>query len=177
MVRDMLKAACGAALTLFCISAPAAAQQADIYLAAQTDDQGKPFLTFVYSDSSAGGFAPVDATGVWVAAPFTPGGERFNPAKHCGWNHDFPTEIPARFASAPIYGPNAAQRSVSAIDLPSYMAREAARVLLEEGLVASEADAAQYFNCAGFVWADLTSQPPEVWREIIEQQKREQGIQ
>ena len=53
------------------------------------------------------------------------------------------------------------------------MAREAVKVMVNEGLTPDERTAAPYFNCVGFVWAQLLTQPKEVWDQIISERRKE----
>lgn len=146
-----------AAALMVSAPAPAAAQSgADIYVDAQTGDDGRPLAVFVISDSAGGAYAPRDT--------FTVGVDE-NGA--CVADFDATAEIAAENREEPIYGPSSSRRfgpqlqfdRLDVMQLPSYFSREAAAQLIKRGLIGSEADAVPYFNCVGQTWALVLSQP------------------
>ncbi|MEL6318221.1 MAG: hypothetical protein AAFR16_11355 [Pseudomonadota bacterium] len=162
-------AAAAAALAIAALSAtPARAADPDIYIGAFSDGR-KPVVVFLYSDSTKRGASPLDVTGVYVDPEYERIG-RFDPVQACRYSHDFPARLALQhIEAAPIYGPNAEQGTIDLFALPTYMSRETARILLQRRLVQTDVEAKEYFNCAGFTWAESLDQPPEVWRQIIEQ--------
>lgn len=162
---------------------PAAAQSfgetVDVYLGA-FNDSAKPIVMFVFSDSSTPELKEIDATAFFPVPGYKPEG-RFDPVKACLTTLDFSvTDVPSNFqlhmSDTPIYGPNSNQRNIDPFSLPSYMAREASKILLANNLVESEAEAVPYFNCTGFIWSQILDQSPEFWektyKELIEEKKK-----
>lgn len=185
--RSMLRAVAAAA-TLAAGALPAAAQSysdtSDVYIAA-FKDSAKPIVVFVFSDASTKEMKEIDATAFFPKPDYAvPEGERFDPTQACLVTFDFSVkDVPSNFKlnlkSAPIYGPNSTQTTIDPFSLPSYMARETAKILLENKLVADQAAATPYFNCAGYIWSQIINQPPEFWektyKELIEEEKKKKG--
>lgn len=181
-----LAAAAGlAAVTGLATSGAATAQSfgdsVDIYIGVFKDDV-KPVVMYVFSDPAQEGLAVIDATAMFPRPDYAPTNQ-FDANEACLSTFDFDLEsIPdngtLKISDKPIYGPGSTQRTIDPFSLPSYMAREASKLLLTQGLTPSEDAATPYFNCAGFVWSQILYQPDGFWqetyRQLIEEKKQGQ---
>lgn len=167
-------AAATSAMTMLFSAAQAVANDADVYVAVARDDV-KPILIYIFSDSSDARFSPVDAMALYPDPEYTPAaGEPYNTTEGCRYTLEYDLDIgPYEVQPTPIYGPHSDQRSIDPISLPSYMAREGVKFLLEKNYMASQRASVPYFNCAGYVWANtIGADPKELERIIREEAER-----
>lgn len=141
----------------------------DWYIFVGRNAAENPIIVYFQSDSASPEFEPIASVALVLDPSYTPEGQ-FDPSKGClATSLEFDPADAKALRTQIIYGPNSAQRNVSVIDFPSYMARSTALALLQEGVLIDESATVPYFNCAGFIWANLISQPPEVWQDILKQ--------
>ena len=174
----LIKQATAAALAVGAAfsGAPVAAQVVedgvapDWYIFAGRNAADNPIIVYFQSDSSSPEFQPTGSVAMILNPEFDFSGE-FNPFEACmATSLEFEPENAKALRTRIIYGPNSEQKTVSIVDFPSYMAKQTAITLLQEGIVIDEKATAPYFSCAGFVWAALSSQPQETWEEIIKRE-------
>lgn len=149
---------------------PALAQEdaADWYIFVGRNANDNPIVVYFQSNTATPDFEPTGSIAFVLNTEYTVEGD-FDPTQACRWQSldnadlDYARELRTKI----IYGPNSEQDRISFIDLPIYMAQQTALSLLQEGVLIDERATVPYFNCAGFVWAQVLAQPPEVWEELI----------
>lgn len=146
----------------------------DVYIGIVEDDV-KPIIVFVFSDPATPEYQPIARVAYYFDETYEqPAGEIFEAREACRFTFAFPEEIAEKYQRRPIYGPNSEVRfgenndetALTVIDLPTYMARTAVATMFREGYLVNEQESAPFFNCAGFFWAQLLEQPPEVWEQL-----------
>lgn len=139
-------------------SAPARAQDTaaadNVFMEAGKNADGKPIVTFVFSDGAKTGFAPKDAFTV-----------EMNPKdpkqKTCAFDFDAKPEISDAAKAKPVYGPASGRAAINPLKLPSFFSQIAANDLLKKKIIAKKQEVAPIFNCTGLAWALILSDPPK----------------
>ncbi len=138
---------------LAALAAPSAAQDGttdNVFFEARSNAENRPQLLFVFSDGAQSGLAPKDAFTVEVAADGT-----------CAYNFDASADMGAEAQTAPVYGPGSDQKTINALRLPTFFASLAAERLIKKSLVSTQGEAVPYFNCTGYAWNLILSEPPQ----------------
>lgn len=168
-----LAAALVAAGIGFAGASNAKAADADVYIAVAKDDV-KPYIIYIFSDSTTERLSPLGAMAYFPRPGYEPPEGNFNESEACLFTREYDLNLaPYEMEPKPIYGPHSGQRSIDPFALPSYMAREAVKLLIAKGYMPDQEAAAPYFNCGGYVWAvSLGRDPEEVKRLIMEEAER-----
>lgn len=156
-------------------TAPAMAQDnaADWYIFVGRNANDNPIVVYFQSDPSTAEFQPVGSVALVINPEYeAPPGE-FDPLEACRYTSldESSLEAARDLNVSLIYGPNSEQVIVSILDLPLYMAQQTVEALIEGGVVIDQIAAIPFFNCAGFVWVDITQQEPEFWEQIISEER------
>lgn len=159
-------------LSAIATAGPAFAQNEDAldwYIFVGRNALENPIVVYFQSEHATPEFTPVGSVAFVINTEYTPGVDAFDPAQVCriqSLEVSDPTNAQS-LRTRIIYGPNSDQGVVSIIDLPSYFAQQTVLSLLQEGVLIDENAATPYFNCAGYTWAQIMSQPPEFWEQLI----------
>lgn len=173
-------ATCAAAAAAFFCAAPASAQTEkpnDVYVGAVETAGSPPYLVYIYADSNVSALKELRTIALYPNPDYKgeenveSGQPRFDARKGCAIALDYSIEKAKaagtfKIAEKPIYGPNSQQAPIDPASLPSFMAREGVKQLLERKLVADEGKAVAHFNCASWLWSKELSQPPQFWDEL-----------
>lgn len=171
--RGLLAALAAAAILSGATNASAADPVMDVYVAVAKDDV-KPYVIYIFSDSTNERLTPLGAMAYFPRPGYKPTDGKFNESEACLFTREYDLDIaPYVMEPKPIYGPHSGQKPIDPFALPSYMAREGVKLLLAKGYLASTKEAAPYFNCGGYVWAiSLGRDPDEVKRLLFEEADR-----
>lgn len=173
-LRGLARGAIAAGM-LFAAATPGAAEPVynDIYLTLSKTPT-RLWVAFAFSDSDTPGYQPKGAMAYFVR-PDRKEGEEFVVERDCiVAESGFPTGFPAERTEKPIYGPSSGVEAIDPITLPTFMANEVAKLMMEYEFASTEAEFAHEFNCAGYLWAEVLRRTPKEWSKILSEQWQRQ---